>query len=169
MPDLLTGLPSLRDLDAGVADGDPSALIVDIDSFIWLNDQFGHEVGDQALVTIAGELKRISRTIGMTKIFRVAGNTFLVVLSAVGLDAVDAASRVVEAVRALEIPYRRSDRPDRTCLEVNIVVLRLTAQELSQCFKATGIVSSYEERWGELVYREKVRNGGRPGVVVDAR
>ncbi len=172
MRDLLTGLPTFRDLDAIVADGEPSGLLVDIDSLLWLNDQFGHEVGDQALVAVSVELTRIFGTTGTTRttgIFRIAGDTFLVVLPAVDVDPVDAALRVVEAIRALNIPYRRLDRPDRTRLEVNVVVVRLTAQRLSQCFTTTDIAGSDAVLWAELVYREKLRNGGPPGVVVDAR
>jgi len=61
-------------------------------------------------------------------------------------------------MRALNIPYRR-----------NVVVLRLTAQRLSQCFGSTGINESYADLFAELVYREKQRRGGHPGIVVDAR
>jgi len=169
MRDLLTGLPTFPDLDAIAADGELAALFVDVDSFIWLNDQCGHEVGDHALVTISVELTRIFGTTGTTRIFRVAGDSFLVVLPAVDVDPIDAALRVVEAIRALNIPYRRLDRPDRTRLEVNIVVVRLTAQRLSQCSGTTDIAGNDADLWAGLVYREKLRNGGQPGVVVDAR
>jgi diguanylate cyclase (GGDEF)-like protein len=169
MPDLLTGLPSHRDLEPTVADGEPPALLVDIDSFIWVNDQFGVEVGNQALVTIARELAQLFRLAAPTRIFRAAGDTFLVVLPPLDVDPIDAASRVVKGIRALNIPYRRSDRQERTQLEVNVVVVRLTLQRLSQCFGSAGITPSYAEFFGELVYREKLRRGGQPGVVVDAR
>ena len=92
----------------------------------------------------------------------------LPVLPALQVDPVDAASRVVQGIRALKIPYRRLDRPERTRLEVNVVVLRLTAQRLSQCFGRAGLTASYGEFFRDLVDREKKRGGGA-GVVVDTR
>ena len=166
--DALTGLPSRRALDPSIADGAPIALLVDLDGLIWLNDQFGLEVGDRALVTIATALAHTFGTVALTGIFRVAGDTFLVVLPGLD-DGMAAASRVVQAVRELNIPYRRTDRPERTQLEVNVVVVRLTEQRLSQCLGKTGVNESYSEFFAELIYREKQRCGGRPGVVVDAR
>jgi len=168
MLDALTGLTSHRDLDTSVADGEPFALLVDVDSLIWLNAEFGHEVGDQALVGIATELARAFETNALSRIFRVGGDAFLVVLPSASNDPLLAATRVVDLVRALNIPYRHSRHPERTRLEVNVAVVRLTAQRISQCFEETGITRTCSEFFSELVYREKQRHGGRPGVVVDA-
>jgi hypothetical protein len=121
------------------------------------------------LVAIAAALTDIFGAIAVTRIFRVAGDTFLVVLPDLDVNVVNAASRVIEGIRALNIPYRRADRPERTRLEVNVVMFRLTAQRLSQCFGRTSAGESYREFFSELVYREKQRSGGQPGVVVDAR
>lgn len=62
--DPLTGLSNRRDLDACLeravragADGTPFSLIlVDIDHFKAINDRYGHAVGDQVLVAVAGIL-----------------------------------------------------------------------------------------------------------------
>lgn len=103
MLDALTGLTSHRDRDPSVADGEPLALLVDVDSLIWLNAEFGHEVGDQALVAIATKLLRIFETVTLSRIFGVGGDAFLIVLPTASEDALVAAGRVVDGVRALNM------------------------------------------------------------------
>ena len=57
----------------------PLALImVDLDHFKKINDAYGHYVGDQALVWVAGLLKEVSGDEGLA--IRYAGDEFMVLI-----------------------------------------------------------------------------------------
>ncbi len=169
MDDVLTGLPTHHDLVPSLAGDAPLALLVDTDGLIWINDQFGHQAGDRALTTVAAELKRCSARVERSSVLRVGGDEFLVPLPSLGIDdALTMASDIVLHVRALEIPYRRLDRREQTRLEVNVLAIRLTSGLVSQGFTGTGISRNLNEWAAQLVYEQKQRGGGQPGVVVDA-
>lgn len=87
--DALTGLPNragawehldrrLADQDAVAALGGIAALLIDLDGFKGVNDQHGHDAGDELLRQVAG---RISRAVRDTDfVARLGGDEFLVVL-----------------------------------------------------------------------------------------
>lgn len=62
------------------------ALFVDIDHFKHINDQYGHEVGDQALRHFADQLNALLRSGDF--IFRYGGEEFLIILSDTDRDEV---------------------------------------------------------------------------------
>lgn len=77
-------------------------LVIDIDHFKSINDEYGHAVGDQVLEKIAKTFKKSFRS--EDKIFRVGGEEFIVVLS--DIDAVQAehiANRINAEIKALSI------------------------------------------------------------------
>lgn len=90
LTDALTGLPNRRAFEVqfphmlGLADrGHAIALVLlDVDHFKAINDQFGHAAGDQALIALANTLRALSRSSDMNA--RLAGDEFTVLLS--GLD-----------------------------------------------------------------------------------
>jgi diguanylate cyclase (GGDEF)-like protein len=78
--DSLTGLPNRRAfyrLGGGmVTDPNRPALccvVVDLDSFKWINDTFGHAAGDRVLVTVAG---RLATYVGDDLVARLGGDEF---------------------------------------------------------------------------------------------
>ncbi|WXL27334.1 GGDEF domain-containing protein [Ectopseudomonas mendocina] len=71
-----------------------SILMIDIDHFKQINDNYGHSVGDQALKAVANAIKTSLRNVDM--VFRVGGEEFLVLLSNTGKEA---ASMVGERLR----------------------------------------------------------------------
>ena len=76
-----------------------SLLIVDVDYFKCVNDTFGHDVGDQALIALASVMRRAVREVDV--IGRLGGEEFVVLLPDAGRqEAVAVSERVVEAVRA---------------------------------------------------------------------
>ncbi|MDI6099310.1 EAL domain-containing protein [Actinoplanes sp. NEAU-A12] len=84
--DPLTGLPNRAKL-AAVADGRSrvSVLLLGLDRFKVINDQWGHEVGDELLRAVAGRLTAAVREEDL--VCRIGGDEFVVVLAAPGEPA----------------------------------------------------------------------------------
>jgi diguanylate cyclase (GGDEF)-like protein len=144
MTDALTGLPTHRDLTLSAFDGDVSAVFVDIDGLIWLNEANGHEAGDRAITTIAEAIAQRAAKERGASAYRVGGDEFLIVLQQSDLAAAEAlAGAIVGDVRGLRIPYARGDHPGRTILEVNAVAMRLAAAALPRYFAAQGATEEF--------------------------
>ena len=116
MLDALTGLPNRRSLpvwyERGIARTMEDAshiavLFVDLDHFKTVNDQYGHDVGDQLLVEVANRLRDAVRP--ADRIVRYGGDEFVIL----GHDVVaaQAATRLAERVIAtLETPFEIGPR-----------------------------------------------------------
>ncbi|WP_343802729.1 diguanylate cyclase domain-containing protein [Marinobacterium maritimum] len=115
--DALTALPNRRMLNehlletlaAGQNTGEYGALmLLDLDNFKPLNDQYGHMVGDQLLVEVA---RRLSRSVRHTDLVaRLGGDEFVVVLDSLGgcAEAAELVTlEIAEAVRKSVVePFR---------------------------------------------------------------
>jgi diguanylate cyclase (GGDEF)-like protein len=168
MTDRLTGLHTHRDgLRGAIDDHDSPCCLVDIDGLIWINDQYGHEAGDRVLAAVAERLER-SLVDYQCMIFRVGGDEFLVLFGSADRTAVrEIATQLVSDIRALGIPYRRVDRPQRTVVEVNVAVLPITSTFAERAFSEDGLTDAARKWVGTAVYNEKLRVGRDAGVVVD--
>ncbi|AMJ55804.1 diguanylate cyclase [Stenotrophomonas sp. KCTC 12332] len=92
--DTLTGLPNrragLRQLEhymsQAKAAGQPLSIgFLDIDLFKQINDRYGHDGGDQVLVSVAGTLLAGVRS--RSDVIRMGGEEFLILLPGIGADA----------------------------------------------------------------------------------
>lgn len=101
--DTLTGLPNRlafeammdREIDLAKRLSLPICLLViDIDHFKKINDNFGHTLGDQALIDVAARLLHSLRRADIT--FRYGGEEFVVLLSQCDVEA---AEQVAERLR----------------------------------------------------------------------
>ncbi len=110
--DPLTGLPNrllLRDrLEHAIAAAQRNrslvaVLFVDLDDFKYVNDSFGHHVGDQLLRDIADRARSCVREIDT--VCRVGGDEFVVVLPELH-DAQDAGAVARKLLTCLAQPYR---------------------------------------------------------------
>ena len=80
-------------------------LLLDIDHFKQVNDRYGHEAGDRALVSFASILKTVVRTIDVPA--RFGGEEFVVLLVSTDLSgAMDMAERIRDAVSQIRVTYR---------------------------------------------------------------
>ena len=80
-----------------------SLLMLDIDSFKNLNDNYGHDAGDEAIRRLARVLREGTRGIDLAA--RIGGEEFAVLLVETNKDgALEVAERLRLAIRALEIP-----------------------------------------------------------------
>ena len=102
--DSLTGLPNRvslqKVLEAALADGEKgSVLLLDVDHFKYINDNFGHRAGDQLIIGIGGLLKDLVKDEN-AQIFRLGGDEFALHLpDALRAEAAQVAERALTALR----------------------------------------------------------------------
>ncbi|HEX4986441.1 MAG TPA: EAL domain-containing protein [Burkholderiales bacterium] len=102
--DGLTGLPNRvslqKTLETALADGERgSVVLLDVDHFKYINDNFGHRAGDQLLVAIGGLLKDCARD-GGAQVYRLGGDEFALHLpGALRAEAAQAGERTLAALR----------------------------------------------------------------------
>ena len=107
--DALTGLANRRDfldfLDGAIARARRShkrlgVLFIDLDHFKEINDQLGHNAGDQVLAGVAGELERCVRRGDL--VARLGGDEFAVILDDITQveDVVHVAQKILDALAA---------------------------------------------------------------------
>jgi diguanylate cyclase (GGDEF)-like protein len=96
LTDPLTGLPNRRAFETrfpqaqGLAERQHAVALVmlDIDHFKGINDQYGHGVGDQVLLALAQSLKELTRRADLAA--RLAGDEFAVLLTDLDASGVNA-------------------------------------------------------------------------------
>lgn len=156
LTDSLTGLANRRALETRLREVTPSStlIMVDIDQFKPINDEFGHDTGDEVLRRIGGILLECIRPGDLAA--RLGGDEFVLVL--------DAADRRVALRRGDEVAERISTEPWadlRPGLQVRASV--------GVAWGAPGGVALYREA-DEGLYRAKRAGGGtvRGGLTQDA-
>lgn len=111
--DELTGLPSRRAMPQMQAYlGDCySIAMVDIDHFKSVNDQYGHDVGDQVLRMVASHLNRVT---GGARVFRYGGEEFTLVFPGQSVFvALPHLEKLRKSIESATFTLRRGDRPSR--------------------------------------------------------
>jgi diguanylate cyclase (GGDEF)-like protein len=101
--DFLTGVGNRRALERKLAEHaqerrpqlEASLLLLDLDHFKQVNDQYGHAAGDKVLIRLAELMRRHTRS--SDRIFRYGGEEFAILASGAGLSA---AARLAEGLRA---------------------------------------------------------------------
>ncbi len=158
--DPLTGINNRLGLDRAAArhmaaageHGTPlSVVLLDLDHFKQINDQYGHQAGDIALNTIARRIETASRDDDLA--FRVGGEEFLVLLPGVGLEQ---ATRVAERLRRRIAgePTAVGDGELWLTASFGVVECRVGQESWSQCL----------QRADRALYRAK--DAGRDQVEV---
>lgn len=152
LTDVLTALPNRRYLDRQMAQelarvhrhgGQLSVLVLDMDGFKQINDEFGHQAGDRALKEVAHTLRSCLRVYDLCA--RYAGDEFVVVLG--DCDTEQAESRRAELQRAVvglgfePVPGRR--------VQLSVSVGAATFPEDADT--ADGLIAAADRR----MYRDK--------------
>lgn len=109
--DELTGLPGRRALmhDLMALGSDYTVAMLDVDHFKKFNDTYGHDVGDQVLKMVAGQMMRVS---GGGRAYRYGGEEFTVLFSRKGVDsAVKHLDKLRQSIEAASFKLRDKDRP----------------------------------------------------------
>lgn len=114
--DALTSLPNRRLLDDRAAQAFKAAkrskhmvaiMFLDLDYFKAVNDDYGHEVGDQLLVSVAGRLKVLLRT--DDTVARIGGDEFVILLPKVE-DEQQVTVCAEKIIKALTQPFDVDDK-----------------------------------------------------------
>lgn len=120
-------------------------LLLDLDSFKWINDTFGHEVGDKTLVAFA---QRLTALFGAENCYRIGGDEFAVKLAQDSCGSI----RMWEKVAKL-----REEFPGVSCgegcgtAEADVVLYNNKRERSDMGKRVTG---SREPRWSELYYEK---------------
>lgn len=128
-------------------------MMMDVDHFKEVNDQYGHEAGDLVLKRLAEMVVASSRSSDL--VARFGGEEFVVLMPETGLDAAkEAAERLRKSVEAAEFDIRTASL--RKTISIGVATLGLTgAKETAQ---------ELLKRADEALYAAK--NGGRNQVRV---
>jgi diguanylate cyclase (GGDEF)-like protein/PAS domain S-box-containing protein len=79
-----------------------SLIILDLDKFKSINDEYGHDVGDEVLMVVARQLGQVVREEDI--VYRFGGEEFVIVLPGASLDvARERAQEACRAIRALRV------------------------------------------------------------------
>ncbi|MGD9591247.1 MAG: GGDEF domain-containing protein [Candidatus Berkiella sp.] len=82
-----------------------SIILIDIDHFKSINDTYGHEAGDQALLSVAGFISQLNRN--TDNLFRYGGEEFALILSHTPVEGAErVALRMKEQVEAFEFEHQ---------------------------------------------------------------
>jgi len=82
-----------------------SLIIMDMDNFKTINDQYGHQEGDKVLKSIVGILKDCIRNTDI--LARYGGDEFVVILPDTDYNtAMNVAMRIIEKLKTTDIPVR---------------------------------------------------------------
>ena len=89
-----------------------TACFLDLDGLKSVNDRYGHEEGDNYILTVTGELRRACRT-GSDSLYRYGGDEFLVLFAGMPADAAENRAETVNGrLRSLQaeksLPYPMS-------------------------------------------------------------
>lgn len=100
-----------------------SLIMIDIDYFKRYNDCYGHQAGDDCLIEVAQALKTTLRR-PYDKMARYGGEEFVCLLP--NTDAAGAqliATKILNAVNALNIPHQDSDAADTVTISLGVATL----------------------------------------------
>jgi diguanylate cyclase (GGDEF)-like protein len=140
-------------------------LMIDVDHFKSYNDQFGHHVGDQTLVAIAG---CIANTAQRATDFaaRYGGEEFAVLLSGKeAQDAIRLAERICAAVAAME---RSPGVPSGITVSVGVACMMPDAHAIQQDLVGTADRALFEAKQSgrnRVVSAEPPAGSGQPRLV----
>lgn len=143
--DPLTGLPNRRSLSSRLDEAlerspaesaEVALLFVDLDNFKDVNDQLGHDAGDDVLIEVAARLQRCIREQDMA--VRLGGDEFVVLLDGVSdIDSVTLVADRLLATISAPIQTDRSATPCQLTASIGIVMSDATTCDAEELLHAS--------------------------------
>ena len=167
--DELTGLANARSFRASLDSelersrrfGTPLALVMlDLDHFKRINDDFGHQQGDEVLALIAEVLREFSRDIDAPA--RYGGEELAIVLPQTDTDgAAQLAERIREAVDRLRVPLLDRDGSLRVQASFGVAAFPESAMDRESLIAAADAALYRAKRGGRNRVERAARTGAR--------
>ena len=142
--------------------GEVSLVMVDIDDFKAVNDEYGHQQGDIVLVEIAHALREQCREID--HVARYGGEEMALVLPQTDLTgATDLAERVRQAIASMAIPLLAADGELRVTASFGVAAVPESADD-ARALIAAADAALYRAK---LAGKNRVAHAGEPGGAAD--
>lgn len=111
-------------------------MFIDLDGFKAVNDNFGHEVGDSLLTSVADVLRNSVRQ--MDTVARIGGDEFLVILTNMQQrsDAEAVAGKIIQRVSSLSIIFEDNDPPLTIGASIGLACYPQDKRDLKQLIAA---------------------------------
>lgn len=130
--------------------GKAALLLVDIDHFKWINDSFGHSVGDSLLQSVAGRIQSCIRAVDTLS--RQGGDEFLVVLA--GLEDPEIVNRVgAQILERIGEPFVIGEHELAVTASIGIAIFPDDGSDFDTLFKRAGSATHYAKESGRNAYR----------------
>jgi diguanylate cyclase (GGDEF)-like protein len=133
--------------DVGPAAGNLTLMIVDLDGFKQVNDQYGHATGDEVLVVTAQRLRNCVREVDL--VARLGGDEFAVLLQGLPGGPDEIAARIVDA---MAMPFTVSRRTASMSASVGVVVADDGVRTAEQLLHAADTAMYAAKRAGKGSY-----------------
>ncbi len=164
--DPLTGLPNRRSLhtaiSAAIKDATRDKLLavymLDLDGFKQVNDQNGHDVGDELLIAVAGRLKTSLRSADV--ISRLGGDEFLV-MSRDLQNARQAQELGEKMLRAFDEDFKLSTQSCRVGMTIGYALAPFDSQDTAQLLKLADAAMYAGKQSG----KNCIRRGDTEGIL----
>jgi len=125
-------------------------LFIDLDLFKNINDQFGHQIGDQLLIQVAERLKKRLRKSDLAA--RIGGDEFTVLLY--NIDTPESAERVAEEVHSIiTSPYIIENNEMTIGASIGISIYPLSGASCEELIKKADSAMYYAKQHGKNTYR----------------
>ncbi|RXT08969.1 EAL domain-containing protein [Ammoniphilus sp. CFH 90114] len=109
-----------------------AVMFLDLDRFKWINDTYGHGIGDQLLQSVANRLKKCVRK--SDTVARLGGDEFTVILSTIQ-QAKDAAKVAEKIAQALSQPFQLEENEFFITTSIGISVYPADGRNLETLIK----------------------------------
>ena len=156
--DLLTSLPNRRALEVEMQRGASSTgnsrlatlVLIDLDAFKAVNDEYGHQGGDLILRQVASAIKKQAR--GREMVARLRGDKFAMLLNHTTLhDALPLAERVRKQLQ--ETQFSQGTHPLRVTASIGIAQLRPEEMRGGVTERVEQAVQAAKQAGGNVCYR----------------
>ena len=166
MHDSLTGLPNRRYFEDYVPqivakskrnEQKLALFVIDVDNFKWINDTFGHDVGDVTLKKISSKLRKNIRTEDIAA--RIGGDEFAIVLN--GIDSYENAVFIAHKILNLfQKPFTLKSETVQVTISIGIAFYPLSADNVEILIKHADLALYKAKSKGKNcveVYSEEVK------------